>query len=180
MTQVVQIPEGIPVSDANFRLQNKRVHLTYPGHIDLVEWDTWWLKTGKGIKNRIDAYSFVTEVGKSGYKHTHVLLEFDFPISTRSCRYFDYESMHPNIVKVVKQSHWDNIVKYHYKDGMPTTNIVPAEQINAIEAVWKCSTVADALLKTCKKVSEAGGVIAAFNCKPTDHGQQPEVDWRPW
>jgi len=168
----------------NFRLQNKRIHLTYKSHIPPEAWLSWISK----IKSTpIEKYSIVHEKGDSvvPYEHTHILIDFGYSFQTRNSKFFDWknpngENMHPNI-KIVKTAvHWKRSTIYHYKESIPYTNIPKPETENAIKEIWKHNTLSDALLSTCSTLNNVGGVIAAFNCKPADYGVEPTVEWKPW
>lgn len=163
-----------------FRLSNKRLHLTYRGHIEAKQW-LRWMETEKGKK--IKEYSIVWEVGESGYPHTHVLVWFEKICCTTNSRFFDWEGVHPNIKPVVTGEHWGNIVAYHRKQGVPVTNVGPEvgePDPGVIKKVWACASVSEALLTVCTSLGTVGGVIAAFDKKPVSYGEPPEVAWRPW
>jgi hypothetical protein len=174
-------------SKNSFRLQNRKVHITYQSHIDPTVWLSW----AKSIKKlQIDSYSIVHESADENhpYPHTHILLDAGKgkKFSTTSCRFFDWttdtkELIHPNIKPVTTIEHWNNTVIYHYKENKPVTNIIkPTSTKEEIEKIWGCKTASEALLTTCSSLKSVGGVIAAFNCKPSDYGIEPKVDWRPW
>lgn len=169
-----------------FRLQNRRLHLTYKTHIDGNSWLAWF---EKNKKVEICFYSIVQESSDENhpYDHTHILIDagYNKKFSTRCCRYFDWptnsENIHPNIKKVTSSKHWENTVLYHYKENTPLTNIEkPIDCKEQLKNIWKQDTVSDALLATCTSLKNVGGVIAAFNCKPSDYGIEPEVKWNSW
>jgi len=169
---------------SNFRIQNKRLHLTYKSHIPPEAWLTWF-KNCK--KKTISFYSIVHESSDEHhpYDHTHILVEFEKVFQTRNARYFDWElpdksKIHPHIKPVKTKKHWDNTLKYHYKENSPYTNVEKPLDKSEIEEIWKHDTLKKALLSTCTTLNNVGGVIAAFNCKPSDYGIEPEVDWKPW
>ena len=121
------------------------------------------------------------------YDHTHILINFGYTFQTRNSRYFDWknpitgENIHPNIKIVKTANHWKNVIVYHYKEGIPHTNIPKPElKENAIQEIWKHDSLSSALLSTCTSLKNVGGVIAAFNCKPSDYGIEPAVQWKPW
>ena len=115
-----------------FRLQNKKIHLTYKSHIPPEAWLSWLSKV-KDIK--IESYSIVHEKGNilTPYDHTHILINFGYTFQTRNSRYFDWknpitgENIHPNIKIVKTANHWKNVIVYHYKEGIPHTNIPKPE-----------------------------------------------------
>jgi hypothetical protein len=165
----------------SFRLQNKRIHLTYKSHIPPEAWLSWLAKIKQ---TEVKFYSIVHEKGENNYEHTHILLDFGYTFQTRKAKFFDWKSpngemLHPNIKIVKTATHWTRTVLYHYKESPPFTNI-PKPNENPIKEVWKHNTLQDALLSTCSTLNNVGGVIAAFNCKPSDYGIEPAVDWRDW
>lgn len=174
--------------EKSFRLQNRKIHLTYKTHIDPEIWLAW----AKGSKKlHIDSYSIVHETSDENhpYPHTHILLDSgkNKKFNTTNCRFFDWilsetkEVIHPNIATIKTNKHWDNAILYHYKESKPFTNIEkPITAKEEIENIWKCDSVSDALLSTCSSLKNIGGIIAAFNCKPSDYGIEPNVDWKPW
>jgi hypothetical protein len=170
-----------PITAAGFRIQHTRLHLTYKTHIKPEEYMKW-LETLLSNTNIVH-YSIVNETSNDGYEHTHVLFETDKKIMTRDPRKFDYTEIHPNIKLVTTIAHWKNIVKYHHKQGTPMSNVthLPDEKKeNVVEEIWSHSSVQDALIHTVKSIKQVGGTIAAFDMKPIDYGDEPEVAWRPW
>jgi len=180
----LKMSEGRKEEKSNFRLQNQRIHLTYKSHIPPEAWLTWF-KNCK--KKNISFYSIVHESSDENhpYDHTHILIEFEKVFQTRNSRFFDWELpdksvIHPNIKPVKSKKHWENTLKYHYKENTPYTNTEKPIDKSEIEEVWKHDSLKKALLNTCTTLNNVGGVIAAFNCKPSDYGIEPEVDWKPW
>lgn len=115
------------LKDDKFRLQHKKVHLTYPGRFILDDLLDHIKNVVNSDKREIEKYSIVLEK-KDSYEHTHVLLGFSSEINSRSCKIFDYKGFHPNIAVIKTLNHWNNAILYHYKD--PTeilTNINPTE-----------------------------------------------------
>lgn len=176
---VPSTPSTLPqVDDGNFRIQNRQVHLTYAGHINPNDYLAWF-----SPKFPLELYSIVHETGATNYPHTHILIRFTKTFQSRNSRIFDYNNIHPNIRKVTTDLHWRNTVKYHSKQGTPFTNIPPiidTVDIPPAQQVWSNDTLQDALLNTCTKLSQAGGVIALWDSKPSDYGVEPDVTWKPW
>jgi len=106
------------MSESNFRLKNKKIHITYPDNLDTKK-----LYEFLNSKFPIEKYSIVNEIGETGHKHTHCLVLFVNEISTRNPRIFDYNGIHPQIKKISDLEHWDNTVNYHTKQNTPYTNI---------------------------------------------------------
>lgn len=165
-----------------FRIQNSRIHLTYPDHIDGETYLKWLGVTFPG--KPVTQYSIVKEIGKTGHKHTHVLLKFDGSFQSTNSAVFDFEHKHPNIKPVTTSIHWDRTAKYHKKQNDPLSNIPEdAKKLDhkeKIKAIWDSKSVSDAIMHVCETTKEVGGVIAAFNNKPIDYGEEPKIDWKPW
>lgn len=160
-----------------FRIQNKQLHLTYAGH--LVPSDL--LAFIDGICG-IEKYSVVHETGKeSEYLHTHALIGFGKNFQSTNCRIFDFNDIHPNIKRVSTPQHWNNCVKYHYKEGVPTTNInPPVDTPSIVNQIWACDSPLDAVQQHCSKPSQVNGIVTIYTMKPIDYGPEPEVDWHSW
>jgi hypothetical protein len=138
-------------NDTKFKLNNKKLHLTYPDHINPKELLGFLNKLKKN--NRVINYSIVNEIGKSGHKHTHALVEYQIAFTSALARVFDYEGLHPEIKKVSEKLHWENTVKYHTKECVPFTNIKNIKsEIEKIdkenkELKCKCCSMKDNKLK---------------------------------
>jgi len=144
-----------------FKLQNKNYHLTYKTHIDEHE-----LLDYLNSKNEVANHSIVQETSKDGYKHTHALISFKVAPNKTDARYFDYDGIHPNIVKVVGVKHIRNIVKYHQKDGVPVSSFEPVG-LEVRETMRKLNTpgpLHDKLMKA-ENYKEASFMIAAHKFK---------------
>lgn len=192
--------------EKSFRIQNTMLHLTYKSHLNPEKF-LLWLKKEKDLVPIY--YSIANETGDTGYEHSHVLLKFKHPVSTRNVSYFDYLKIHPNIKPIRYKKHWEETVTYHKKQISPFTNIEVREtkkdieneehdedeeypdipdipnipgprRTSTVEDVWKHPHVSDALLYVCQSLQEVGGVIAAFNHKPMSFGEEPLVLWKGW
>ena len=96
----------------NFRIKNKHIFLTYSTHFLIKKF-----KELKIVKNKEFTYKLAWETGKTGYKHTHILLAFKRPIESKDVRCLDIPDIkHPNIVRVLTKTHWQNLIKYIDKD----------------------------------------------------------------
>ena len=179
----LDLGKNAEIVPGNFRLQNSRIHLTYPDHFDPQILFNFLTSISK---SDISNYSIVNETGSTGHKHTHCLLKFSKLLQTKNPRFFDFQSSHPNIKIVSSDLHWNNCILYHKKQNSPFTNISLSSSFSSpshqehIQAVWNSKNVSDAVLNVCQSVKSVGGVIAAFNCKPIDYGPEPSRDWRPW
>lgn len=97
-----------------FRLSNKKVHLTYKGHLDnqnLIAHLTT-------VCGELQWWSLVHELGgkEVAYNHTHVALAALKKIDTRNERFFDFEDVHPNIKVLSTADAVRNAWLYHEKD----------------------------------------------------------------
>lgn len=125
--------------NGKFRVNNSQVHLKYSYHFDEVQY--LGILSGHLEQNgfKIELYSIVRETGKdiaeggTNHKHMHVLLRFSEYREITDCRFFDYNDgtlgqghkhVHPSIYPVANLHHWNACVDYHYKDGVPYTNII--------------------------------------------------------
>lgn len=90
------------------RLQARRFHLTYKGHISIEDYPH--------IKDA-SKWSFVHETSdkETPYDHTHILLWYEKPKHVNT-NHFDFEGVHPNIQIVKTNAHWRNTVEYHKKE----------------------------------------------------------------
>lgn len=181
-----------------FRISNTKLHLKYDGHLNFNDYMDW-LKNKKKIE--VIHYSFVHETGKTGYEHTHILLEFAKLFRSESSKCLDFQSIHPNIKKVVGSDHWKNCVNYHKKDGLPITNIYDEDLISEkrdkvkdlpkpqnfgfkdIKALKdNGSSISDIMEKLVPhhNINKVSCIKAAFNMIPANYGPEPTVNWRPW
>ncbi len=172
-----------------FRLQAKRVHLTYKGHLIPSQ----VIGHFAGTNPLISDWSIVNETSDENYEHTHVLFEFSKAIDTTNSRRFDIDGNHPNIQPVKNAAHWKKALAYHHKQGVPVVSETLRAKLSQSpvspkdkkpqpikETLEKYDTARDALLEGCMTFSQVGGVIAAFNYKRPDFGEEPVVKWRPW
>lgn len=91
-----------------FRLQGKFFMLTYKEHHQKQSFK--WME---GKKN---THKLCWETGKTGYKHTHLIIHFKDKFHTRKVNFFDIGNVHPNIKQIRTRAHWLNCVKYTEKD----------------------------------------------------------------
>ena len=178
----IELPPDACDANGVFRYQNQSIHLTYKGSYDGKEFIDFISSKAKMVPT---LYSFVSETGETGYVHSHVLLKFPKALCSRDVHLLDYNSIHPNVKKVVGKTHWDNCVRYHHKQGTPYTNIPldgsePKREVFSPQDVWTADTPSEALVQFVESVSGVRGVLACFEHKPIDYGPEPNVEWRPW
>lgn len=98
---------------SKFKFQFTRLHLTYKTHLDrakVVE------KIGT-TAIPIVKYSFVWENAdeEAPYQHTHILVWLSKRKCIKSPRTFDIDGVHPHMLLVSSDTHWNNVVQYHEK-----------------------------------------------------------------
>lgn len=160
-TQREMTEYGTIVDDTTgmFRLQNKRLMLTYKTHLNVDIACDFFKKLGTP-----KLLWLAHETGQDGtYDHTHILVEYTKAINTRNCRFFDISDIHPNIKKVTTPLHWKNCLKYMIKekvfqligehDDAPKSRhqdpeaggtSVP-EVASATSIIWNCESLSEAL-----------------------------------
>lgn len=99
-------------AEKKFRFSGKHAILTYKTHIKREKCTF--------IKN-LDTCKIFHEIGKTGYKHTHIVVCFNKKVNTRKINYFDVigedgENIHPNIKSIKTKQHWENCVNYDGAD----------------------------------------------------------------
>lgn len=109
---------GKEIVSKEFRIKNKKLHLTYPETLNINE-----ILNEIDKRHKIDTYSVVNEIGKTGHEHTHFLVKFVNTLETCNSGFFDYKGCHPNIKKVSNNEHWVNCINYHKKQNTALTNI---------------------------------------------------------
>lgn len=110
----------------NFEFNNKTIILTYKGHLEVS--DLKFLS----IKN---THKMFWEYGKTGYKHTHIVVMFAQKVHTKDCRFFDCGSIHPNVKKISTRKHWQNAITYNEaskKDGLEKIDVI-SDTLNGFE-----------------------------------------------
>lgn len=116
--------------EGNFRMANQKLMLTYKTHLDKTQFIEWinTCKTKKDSKTKrpipVKQIELAHESGDKShnYLHTHVVIDYGYTMTTKSCRFFDYtpegskEPIHPNIGLITKPSHWRRSLKYLSKE----------------------------------------------------------------
>jgi hypothetical protein len=133
--------------DKDFRLCNKKLHLTYKSHFTFKD-----LYDFVNDISKIKEYSMVHEIGKTGYQHTHFLFETYEEINSKNVRIFDLTGIHPNITIISNKKHWENALTYHVKQGKPETNIGIKENKEIVQYCGaKCSELSIKKKTACAK-----------------------------
>jgi len=185
-----------PCGNKRFRLENRRVHLTYHYHFDPVKYLDC---INEYIKpNKVTVYCIAREFGKnkgsdSAHPHTHVALEFSKTLRVTCSRFFDYldylrtdANPHPFIKKVSYVKHWKHICStYLSKETVPFTNYTDSSGFVSYEELQECKTKSD-VLKAMRDngvpMKEAGPYVTAFELieKEKRDVEKPWKKWRPW
>ena len=118
------------VSNSSFRLQAKRMFLTYKGHFSKADYISW-LRSKREVKwVRLAQESADQE---APYLHTHVLLEFQTRPNWKDPRCLDYsvdgEMIHPHIKTIKSQKQWSNSRNYLAKEDQENTDLQESPSI---------------------------------------------------
>lgn len=133
------VSADLAITKSSFRIQNRRLFLTYPNKL----LDKLKLKEDLKAKHDYVRIEIAHEKGSNGeYPHTHVLLDFGVQFQTRQPSFFDIDSLHPHIRKVTTSTHWTNCLKYLGKEDPDNAHL---KVQSLAEGVWKHGTVAEAL-----------------------------------
>lgn len=105
--------DEIVKKNGKFRVQNRRLFLTYKTHIDKQRVKAWMKE-----KFEVEEIHICHENGdeKCPYLHSHVFVDFSKTFQSTNCRIFDWENIHPNIKKVKTAKHINNCYKYLAKE----------------------------------------------------------------
>lgn len=156
---------GDSAENTKFRIRNKSLHLTYPVHINPHEIISF-INTMKN--NMLMEYSIVQETSIDGHQHTHAFLVFADPFITKSPTKFDINNVHPNIRKVTTLSHRSNIIRYHKKQGTPTSNMEEYSSLTYVEKIHACKTFREVCNKFVKAPSHIFGLREIYKYKPSE------------
>jgi len=141
----------------SFRIQNKRLMLTYKTHLGKDEYKRWLDDKGKSLKSIYMAHENGDE--HHPYPHTHVLLEYEKILQSRNCRYFDYENIHPNIKKIVSEQHWTNSLRYLAKEDPDNASMLEMPVLQSlVSKVISCETEWEAIETYVKKPADYHGI----------------------
>lgn len=160
-----------------FRLQSKRIMLTYKSHLEKKEYILWF-------EDNISTTTFLRLAHESGdketpYEHTHVVIEFETVFNTRNERIFDYKDIHPNISKILNVAAFKKAKEYIAKEDIENVDLLGKP--NVFNLVQKCDTVQEAL-SLATKFSDATGIITMYNNKCenllTRYNYSPSMPWQ--
>lgn len=162
------------VEDSYFRLQNNRLFLTYKTHLNKAEFKTWFNSKFKGTKELEMAH----ETGNENvpYEHTHVLVHFGRMFKSQNCRIFDKGDIHPNIRKVLSNTHWDNLLNYLAKEDPENAHLKRKPSI--VIKIWGYDSIQDALTGCVQKPSDALGVVSLWEHRPKKEIEVNPLIWK--
>lgn len=164
-----------------FRLQHRRVFLTYKTHLDKAVFRDW-LYTDFYIKPHEVFIAHETGVSNptTPYDHSHVYIDWGKQFQSKSSRVFDYEGIHPHIRKILSKK-FDGIWRYLCKEDKSLTHLLDrCEKVVPIaEMIWNCKTERDAL-RLAKKPSDALGILTLYNKREEVKMEAPDIELYDW
>ncbi|GAC77803.1 replication protein, partial [uncultured marine virus] len=168
---------------SNFRVQAKKLHLTYKTHIDheeLLEWLTVTL-------GELKWYSIVWEEGHAeenatAYPHTHVCLETVKKMDFRDPRKLDFQEIHPNLVVLKTKEHVKNTWEYHEKAPVKLTRskASPIVSKEFYEDIIRAPTLVEAIKLSgveVKSVQDVRAIRADRGCAQEITPLSKECSW---
>lgn len=163
-----------------FRFRNRKVLLTYTGHIAKEEYKNWF---SEAIIAETKVLEMAHETGKqTGLLHTHVLIEFAAAFSTENSRKFDYtwlnEVRHPNIKPIKTDIHWKRCRSYLAKEDPENQHLLLLEK-SLVERVLEYPTKLEMLKEECVRPSDVMGLCMLYNMRK-EPPLKLHFDPRPW
>lgn len=146
-----------------FRVQSKAYLLTYKTHLDKEGIETFLTQTGG--HRTLAKFLAAHETGDKTcpYEHTHILVVFTKPLSSRNCRIFDFDSIHPNIKALRGSKAVKDAEQYLCKEDPANANILLKPTL--IDTIINARTPLDACRLVAEKPSDIGGVIQGWNLR---------------
>lgn len=157
-----------------FRLANRKLFLTYPGHLTKQPYIEWFTK-------QFGAPEFICLAHETGnsivkYLHSHVLIDMGATkkITTRNVRALDYSgdhledstdfsNPHPNIHLVNTMIHWDNSKRYIAKEDPENSHLTLSARKQALLNIRNCTTQEEFIEKMIPITPD--GTISAISFK---------------
>lgn len=169
-----------PLSEGNFKINNKKLLLTYKTHLNKKRFAKWINKL-----NEVEEVFIAHEDGDkiNPYEHSHVYVHFASQLVSSDPRVLDYdnkeETIHPHIKRLGKKN--EDVIKVWYyitkedksedlvelrkkadsmnkKKGKAINRENLAEMTNIAEKVWACKTYQEVLKKYCVGPGDASGL----------------------
>ena len=159
------------ISDTNFRLQSKRVFLTYKHHIPFD-----FLISFIDSLRHIEKYVICHELGDKShnYEHTHVTVEFEKKIDTSNCRYFEIvfnnNTIHANIGSTRKwPASCSYCLKQFFKSGQKNKNWeANFDVINFLAKSRNKDTKGCGIKELCSRISKHKNAYEAIKNEASD------------
>lgn len=106
------------VVEKSFRVQTRRLHLTYAGHHDGEQYIGWL----RNMVGDLKWYSIVweTSTAEIAYDHTHVAFHAYRKIDSANSRKFDYDGVHPHLKVIRSNEQARHVWGYHEKAPIKT------------------------------------------------------------
>lgn len=162
-----------------FNLNNQRVMLTYPTHLNKQEYIDWF--HSKCCQRKICFIRLAHENGENGdYQHTHVLVEWEKAYKTSNCRFFDYNGLHPNIKKLLNKKAFEDATYYIAKEDKENADL-KRQYPDWVGMVQNCDSLEKAINMNMERFSDIGGITAIYKMKkrePKPWNFVPEEGWQ--
>lgn len=170
-----------------FRIQNRRLFLTYPTHLNKVAVKDYFKKTFNAKRIEI---CHETGDEQCPYLHSHLYVDFGKNFQSKNARIFDLqggaidadgncEMIHPNIQFIKSAKHEENVLRYMGKEDPECAELVKDEPLFYDMVMSKESR--DQMLRDCaKRASDVPGLIALYALKPQEAADLPPLplDWQ--
>ncbi len=156
-----------PPKAHKWQCNSKKLHLTYPMHVDLPE-----LLAHLCIKlGDMKWYSFVHENGTGehgvAYQHTHAAFELVNKKCFSSERLLDFCGLHPNIKAIKTPEQARNTWLYHLKDPVKILQSATTPLISTIEAAIDADTLLEGVQMYGIEVKTVGDLNMLRNARNT-------------
>jgi len=148
------------MENKEFRIQNKRLLLTYKTHLNKDEVKIFFEK--------ISAITFIRSAHETGdeecpYLHTHVLVEFVKAFNSRKPNIFDINGIHPHIKPVTSAAHHRNTMTYLGKEDPANADLKCQKTL--VSKIQEAKSLNQALTENCKTPSMANGIKMIYDAK---------------
>lgn len=174
------------IADAKFRVQCRRILLTYRTHVDKDQMRAHLC----GLRTPAAEVFVAHEQASSDtdYAHSHVYVDLAKErIDIKNCRYFDYDDgsqiLHPHIKVINTKGHLDNVWRYLCKEDKENLHLLERcaapQKACLFDKVMACLTPQD-VLRMAVKPSDAPGLLCMFKHKPRETPEPEPLteDWQ--
>lgn len=165
-----------------FRVQGKKLHLTYKGWFDHTKWIEWFTE----MMGELKWWSIVNEEGHADganvYQHCHVLVCTVKKMDFTNERKLDYLETHPHIKKVTTVEAVQNAWKYHEKDPVLLTRskTSPIVSTQFYEDIINAPSLVEAIKLSGVEVKSVQDVRAIRNDRGVDQVVSPLLQEYSW